>query len=165
MIIIKAKNTTHFINEAEVLQIMYFDDIAKVNVWPKRWTINDKQSWFSVDNVESVEYVNQAQPAKYTFTAPKLKGAYDDELVKEALFDEIDRLDTAERDRRRGNGQAACKSGSADRFLNVCEAHDIQTVGQLLYVGRRDFERYRKMGRGCVDSVATALKNLYDIDF
>ena len=50
------------------------------------------------------------------------------------------------------------------RFLNIAKANDIETVGQLLKVGRVHFEQLRNMGPYCVAAISQALKNLYGIE-
>ena len=55
------------------------------------------------------------------------------------------------------------KAGNAIRFMNVAKEHDIETVGQLLEVGRARFERFKNMGRLCADRISEALDNLYGI--
>lgn len=45
----------------------------------------------------------------------------------------------------------------------IIKTNDIETVGQLLAVGRARFEKFKYMGRKCADDVSKALENLYGI--
>ena len=47
---------------------------------------------------------------------------------------------------------------------SIAKANDIETVGQLLKVGRVHFEQLRNMGPYCAAKVSEVLKNLYGIE-
>ena len=83
------------------------------------------------------------------------------------VYDEIDRMEIAEREqqkREHPNWRSVQKKGNGVRFLNIAKANDIETVGQLLKVGRVHFEQLRNMGPYCAAKVSEALKNLYGIE-
>ena len=83
------------------------------------------------------------------------------------VYEEIDRMEIAEREqqkREHPNWQFVQKKGNGVRFLNIAKANDIETVGQLLKVGRVHFEQLRNMGPYCAAKVSEALKNLYGIE-
>ena len=91
---------------------------------------------------------------------------YANDRLIDKVYYEIDRLDIQEREEHKkkypewGVHQ---KKGNAIRFMNVAKEHDIETVGQLLEVGRARFEQFRNMGRLCADRISEALDNLYGI--
>lgn len=83
------------------------------------------------------------------------------------VYEEIDRMETEEREqtkREHPNWRSVQKKGNGVRFLNIAKANDIETVGQLLKVGRVHFEQLRNMGPYCVAAISQALKNLYGIE-
>ena len=91
---------------------------------------------------------------------------YVNDRLIDKVYHEIDRLDIQEREENKkkfpGWGEHQ-KRGHAIRFMNVAKEHDIETVGQLLEVGRARFEQFRNMGRLCADRISEALDNLYGI--
>ena len=61
MIIVKTKNGSRFINEAEVLQVNHVKDKEMVEVWPSRWGNQQQQpQFFIIEDVESVVYTSNA---------------------------------------------------------------------------------------------------------
>lgn len=97
---------------------------------------------------------------------PKPVSEYANDRLTDKVFYEIDRLDVLEREENRlkhPNWGVIQKRGNAVRFKNVAKEHDIETVGQLLEVGRARFEQFRNMGRLCADRISEALDNLYGI--
>ena len=122
-----------------------------------------------IEDVVSVNYVNQSQPTHLTFQAeqqPAPTADYENENLV-SLARELDRIDS-EQTKKRKESRPYCKyiqrNGYASRFERVCGAYDIKTVGQLLSCGRSNFERLRNMGKYCADIVAQALTNLYGIE-
>ena len=97
---------------------------------------------------------------------PKPEADYANDRLIDKVYHEIDRLDIQEREENKKKypeWRVHQKSGNAIRFMNVATAHDIETVGQLLEVGRARFERFKYMGRLCADRISEALDNLYGI--
>ena len=97
---------------------------------------------------------------------PKPVAEYANDRLIDKVFHEIDCLDVLEREENRlkhPNWGVIQKRGNAVRFMNVAKEHDIETVGQLLEVGRARFEQFRNMGRLCADRISEALDNLYGI--
>jgi len=91
---------------------------------------------------------------------------YENDRLVDTVYNEMDRMETEERERQKRehpNWRSVHKNGNGVRFLNVAKANDIETVGQLLKVGRASFEKLRYMGRKCADEVSQALDNLYGI--
>ena len=91
---------------------------------------------------------------------------YANDKLMDKVYHEIDRLDIQEREDNKEKYPdlgAFQKNGNAVRFMNVAKDHNIETVGQLLEVGRARFEQFRNMGRLCADRISEALDNLYGI--
>lgn len=118
---------------------------------------------FELEDVVSVTYNNESQPTNMVFVADKSSAEYE-KLPVDALADEIDRLDAiAAKKTSETYGYKCGKSGSCTRFMNVCHSYEIETIGQLVKMGRKEFDRLRNMGRSCSDKVAEALDNMYGI--
>ena len=101
-----------------------------------------------------------------TETPPPPAADYENDKLM-AVYEEIDRMEIAEREqqkREHPNWRSVQKKGNGVRFLNIAKANDIETVGQLLKVGRVHFEQLRNMGPYCAAKVSKALKNLYGIE-
>lgn len=101
-----------------------------------------------------------------TETPPPPAAEYENDKLM-VVYEEIDRMETAEREQTRRehpNWRSVQKKGNGVRFLNIAKANDIETVGQLLKVGRIHFEQLRNMGPYCVAAISQALKNLYGIE-
>ncbi len=97
---------------------------------------------------------------------PKPAADYANDRLTDKVYHEIDRLDILERNENEKSYpgyRGRQKAGNAIRFMNVAKEHDIETVGQLLEVGRARFERFKNMGRLCADRISEALDNLYGI--
>ena len=101
-----------------------------------------------------------------TETPPPPAADYENDKLM-VVYEEIDRMEIAEREqqkREHPNWRSVQKKGNGVRFLNIAKANDIETVGQLLKVGRVHFEQLRNMGPYCVAAISQALKNLYGIE-
>ena len=117
------------------------------------------------------EYMKMAQErdelkARLAQLEQKHAANYANDRLVDKVFHEIDRLDIQEREKiqeRYPGCRVPQKAGNAVRFINVAKEHDIETVGQLLEVGRARFERFKNMGRLCADRISEALDNLYGI--
>lgn len=97
--------------------------------------------------------------------------SYDDELISNVI-NEIDRIDEEDVKKRRKEayekgyrGYRPQKKGYAFRLKSSFEYLEIKTVGDLLRFGRQALYRSRNIGKNCVDIVADALYNLYEIRF
>ena len=101
-----------------------------------------------------------------TETPPPPAADYENDKLM-VVYEEIDRMEIAEREqqkREHPNWRSVQKKGNGVRFMNIAKANDIETVGQLLKVGRVHFEQLRNMGPYCAAKVSEALKNLYGIE-
>ena len=174
MIIVKTKNGDHFINDKAVIMVEHLRDKAVVNAY------GDKGLYYIVEDVEGVIYTNDAQPttwqdegseiqrlkARLAQLEPKPTADYANDRLIDKMYHEIDRLDIQKLEENKKN-YPGCrwrqKAGNAIRFMNVAKEHNIETVGQLLEVGRVRFERFKNMGRLCSDRISEALDNLYGI--
>jgi hypothetical protein len=89
---------------------------------------------------------------------------YENDLLMDTVYNEMERIAIAESNRlKRETGLGRIKSGHGIRFLNIAKANNIETVGQLLAVGRARFEKFKYMGPKCITELSHALDNLYGI--
>ena len=90
---------------------------------------------------------------------------YENDLLRDTVYNEMERIAIAESNRlKRENPRCGhIKSGHGIRFLNIAKANNIETVGQLLAVGRARFEKFKYMGPKCIIELSHALENLYGI--
>ena len=96
----------------------------------------------------------------------ELKPAEDNSDNIMVLYEELDRLETAQRERdKKEHPNWGCyqKKGNACRFANTCKANDINTVAQLLDMGSQRFMSLKYIGRNVIEDVSKALDNLYGI--
>ena len=112
-----------------------------------------------------VEFIGQKPQEAEIVEEVEEKPPYLDDKIF-AVSDEIDRIETIEVEKKREKYQHCNhnKSGFAIRFLQVARSNDIETVGQLLAVGRVKFGQFRNIGPNCSEKVSEALKNLYGIE-
>ena len=76
---------------------------------------------------------------------------YENDLLRDTVYNEMERIAIAESNRlKRETGLSRIKSGHGIRFLNIAKANNIETVGQLLAVGRARFEKFKYMGPKCI---------------
>ena len=90
---------------------------------------------------------------------------YENDLLRDTVYNEMERIAIAESNRlKRENPRCGhIKSGHGIRFLNIAKANNIETVGQLLAIGRARFEKFKDMGPKCITELSQALDNLYGI--
>lgn len=89
---------------------------------------------------------------------------YENDLLMDTVYNEMERIAIAESNRlKRETGLGRIKSGHGIRFINIAKANNIETVGQLLAVGRARFEKFKYMGPKCITELSHALDNLYGI--
>lgn len=81
----------------------------------------------------------------------------------EMVIKELDRIDFDDMMERRKDNPTAVKVGYATRFHNCCKVVDIDTVGDLLNFGYKNFCNLRNMSKATADRVTQALQNLYGI--
>ena len=95
----------------------------------------------------------------------KLEPDYENDRLVDTVYNEIDRMETEERERQRRKhpNWTVYKKGHGIRFLNIAKANEIETVGQLLALGRAKFKQFKYMGPKCIAEVSQALENLYGI--
>ena len=164
--------------------VFHVDDVEGViytnDAQPTSWTdegseiqrltksLDEQRDWGNKMRGEYMKIEQERDELKARLAQLESKPAADyanDRLV-DKVFHEIDRLDIQEREKIQESYpgyRGRQKSGNAIRFVNVAKEHDIETVGQLLEVGRARFERFKNMGRLCADRISEALDNLYGI--
>ena len=169
--VVKETGDVLFFNENEHVSFAFSKDEKKFWAYPTQPTahIGLPRQTIEVVDVAEVIYTNEAQPTALTFKtdkAPTPAADYENDRLVDSLYKEMDRLEEVAKEEKRKmypNYKYVQKSGHSVRFLNACKAADIETVGQLLALGRRGAEDIRNSGRKCVDLAAQALENLYGI--
>ena len=172
--VIRENGDVHFLNEGEFITIKYCKEFKQVVGYPIQRTANIglPMAEIEITDVQSVAYTNESQPTSLCFHCDKNDGEkrvaadYENDRLLDTVYPEMDRMETLEREeqrKKRPEWRSVQKNGNAVRFINVAKGNDIETVGQLLAVGRAGFERLRFMGRVCADEVSKALDNLYGI--
>ena len=164
--------------------VFHVDDVEGViytnDAQPTSWTdegseiqrltksLDEQRDWGNKMRGEYMKIEQERDELKARLAQLESKPAADyanDRLV-DKVYHEIDRLDILELEENKKmypGCRGRQKAGNAIRFMNVAKEHDIETVGQLLEVGRARFERFKNMGRLCTDRISEALDNLYGI--
>ena len=133
-----------------------------------RKSLDEQREWGNKmrDEYLKIEQERDELKERVAQLEPKPAADYANDRLIDKVYHEIDRLDIQEREENKkkypGLGVYQ-KNGNAARFMNVAKDHHIETVGQLLEVGRARFEQFRNMGRLCADRISEALDNLYGI--
>lgn len=160
-----------FINENEHTNCAFNKEERKFIAIPAQPTANIgiPRDRIEVEDVVVVTYTNESHPTSFVFktdNAPTQQCEYENDRLVDALYHEMERLeDVAKEEKRKKEPYRKYiqKSGHGVRFLNACKYADIETVGQLLAIGRRGAEELRNSGRKCVDLASKALENVYGI--
>ena len=164
-----------FVHIEDVEAIIYTND-AQPTSWQDEGSeiqrlmksLDEQREWGNKMRDEYLKIEQECDELKERLAQldPKPAADYANDRLNNKVYYEIDRLDVQEREENKkkypewGVHQ---KRGNAIRFINVAKEHDIETVGQLLEVGRARFEQFRNMGRLCADRISEALDNLYGI--
>jgi len=161
IIVTKETGATFFFNEREHIRLA-LDKETRVFV---AQSIRDKE--FEVRGVESVTYTNEAQPVSQTFYTKRKWSEEDtgrnpdqkDETLTK-LIEEIDRLDE---ERKQNIEYKSAKSGFAHTVRYFFLSNEINTLGELLSLGRKHVARCRNIGKMTMWAIDKALENLYGI--
>lgn len=164
MILITTTNAEIIVNEAEILDLRYELDQRKVVV---NYKDGSQGSRGNVINVKTYTGTPEMTLGEVIEPEPEKKAAdYESESVM-TLFKELDRIETEERERKRREHPSwgfVQKKGNAMRFLVIARQHDINTIGDLLKVGRVAFQSFRNAGPRCGALITLGLNNLYGIE-
>ena len=93
---------------------------------------------------------------------PAQKGNPETDSI-EVLLREVGRVEEQFYDKWRGSGWRVQRSGAEVRLGNILRSRDVNTVGDLMRYGRRDFQKTRGIGPHTVACVDQAFQNLYGI--
>ena len=95
---------------------------------------------------ESLENLYEWITAHSEEEEPKTKNAYDDIDIQEVV--------------KRIKSNTKTSSGIATMLETVFHSNGIQTVGNLMQIGKREFSRYRCVGKKSISAIEDALDEL-----
>ena len=166
MILIKTTDSDIIVNEAEIYSLIYKREENVVSVDFKDGS-RDKRT--DVINVKTypgtpdMTFINNVEPDHEP--EPKPKDYENDSIL--VLYNELKKIEEEEK-RKRKEERPECKyiqrKGNATRTIVVARQHDINTIGDLLKVGRITFQSFRNAGPMCGELIAQGLNNLYGIE-
>jgi hypothetical protein len=168
MITVQRENgTVLFFNENEHIYFAFDKEQREFVAYPKQEGIQYER--VDVEDVVSVTYINNAHPTIQIFQTdrvPPQPSEYENESIF-VVSKEIDKIDIQERDEKKKTLSGRVhyqKNGYEIRFLHACKVNGIETVGQLIELGSKFFEKSRFVGKKCCDILSQALNNLYGIE-
>ena len=165
MILIETEKAAILINEAEMRGLHYKKE-------EKEATIHFKNDYVTASNVKSIKaypgtpdmtFVNNVKPESEP--EPKPKGYENDSIL--VLYNELKRIEEEEKERKKEQHPGfkyIQRKGNATRAIVVARQHDINTIGDLLKVGRITFQSFRNAGPMCGNLITQGLSNLYGIE-
>ena len=162
MIVIETEKAVILINESEMNGLNYKKKENEA-------TIHFKHDYVTASNIKSIKtypgtpemtFVNNVEPEPES--EPKPKDYENDSIL--VLYKELSRMEEEEREKERDAGwKYAQKKGTATRAVVIARQHDINTIGELLKVGRITFQGFRNAGPKCGALITQGLSNLYGI--
>jgi hypothetical protein len=166
MIIIKTPYSDFIINEVEVASIIYRKEDKEAKVFYKDGVTTDIKFIDRIDmhpGTPDMTFVNNVEPE--TEPEPEPKDYEDDSIL--VLYKELKRIEEEEKERKKAEHpewKYIQKKGTATRAIVVARQHDINTIGDLLKVGRVTFQGFRNAGPKCGKLITQGLSNLYGIE-
>lgn len=164
MIIIKTTDSDIIVNEAEIYSLVYEREKNVVSVFFKddsKNTRNDVINVKTYPGTPDMTFVNNVEPEP----EPEPKDYEDDSIL--VLYNEIKRIEKEEKKKKKEQYPGLKyiqTSGTATRAIVVARQHDINTIGDLLKVGRVTFQGFRNAGPKCGELITQGLSNLYGIE-
>ena len=164
MIIIKTTDSDIIVNEAEIYSLVYEREKNVVSVFFKddsKNTRNDVISVKTYSGTPDMTFVNNVEPEP----EPEPKDYEDDSIL--VLYNELKRIEYKEKEKRKEQCPGLKyiqRRGIATRAVVVARQHDINTIGDLLKVGRVNFQAFRNAGPKCGELITQGLSNLYGIE-
>ena len=166
MIIIKTPYSDFIINEMEVASIIYRKKDQEAKVFYKDGVTTDIKFIDRIDmhpGTPDMTFVNNVEPEHES--EPKPKDYEDDSIL--VLYNELKRIEEEEKERKKEQHPGfkyIQRKGNATRAIVVARQHDINTIGDLLKVGRITFQSFRNAGPMCGNLITQGLSNLYGIE-
>ena len=167
MIIIRTPYSDFIINEMEVASIIYIKKEREAKISYKDGvTIGVKV----IDRIDmhpgtpDMTFVNNVKPEPEPESEKTPAADYENDSIM-VLYKELSRMEEEEREKERDKGwKYAQKKGTATRAIVIARQHDINTIGDLLKVGRITFQGFRNAGPKCGELITQGLSNLYGIE-
>ena len=161
MIVIETEKAVILINEAEISDLHYKKEENEAIIHFRDYvgTAPNIKSIKTYPGTPDMTLVNNAEPE------PEPKDYEDDSIL--VLYKELKRIEEEEKKRKkeeRPEWKYIQRKGNATRALVVARSHDIETIGDLLKVGRVNFQAFRNAGPKCGELITQGLSNLYGIE-
>jgi hypothetical protein len=164
MIIIKTPYSDFIINEMEVASIIYRRNDKEAKVLYKDGGTEDIKFIDRIDmhnGMPDMTFVNNIEPEPES----KPKDYENDSILM--LYNELKRIEEEEKERKKEQHPGFKyfqRKGNATRALVVARQHNINTIGDLLKVGRIIFQGFRNAGPKSGELITQGLSNLYGIE-
>jgi hypothetical protein len=190
MIIVKTKNGDRFVNDKAVIMVEHDREKAVVNAHGEKGLYyhiedvegviytNDAQPTSWQDEGSEIQRVTKALSEQLDWGS-KMRDEYRNlEQERDELKARLAQLEPKEASDRwwpdnvdiapistitRRISSMRYDPGYEVRLGKLFEIYNINTVGDLLRIGRRDFKKYRSVGTGSITRIDDALEDLYDI--
>ena len=162
MIVIETEKAVILINEAEISDLHYKkgENEAVIHFRDYVGTAPNIKSIKTYPGTPDMTFVNNIEPE-----VTPAAGYEDDSIL--VLYNELKRIEEEEKKRKkeeRPEWKYIQRKGNATRALVVARSHDIETIGDLLKVGRVNFQAFRNAGPKCGELITQGLSNLYGIE-
>lgn len=169
MIIIKTPYSDFIINEMEVASIIYRKEDKDAKVFYKDGVTTDIKFIDRIDmhpGTPDITFVNNVEPEPGPELEKTSAADYENDSIL-VLYNELKRIEEEEKERKKEQHPGFKyfqRKGSATRAIVVARQHDINTIGDLLKVGRITFQSFRNAGPKCGELITQGLSNLYGIE-
>ena len=165
MIIIKTPYSDFIINEMEVASIIYRKTDREAKICYKDGVTNEVHFIYRIDMYNGTPEMTFDKIVFEPEPEPLPKDYEDDSIL--VLYNELKRIEEEEKERKKEQHPGfkyIQRKGNATRAIVVARQHDINTIGDLLKVGRITFQGFRNAGPKCGELITQGLSNLYGIE-
>lgn len=165
MIVIETEKAVILINEAEISDLHYKkeENEAVIHFRDYVGTAPNIKSIKTYPGTPDMTFVNNVEPEHEPEPEKTPTADYENDSIL-VLYKELSRMEEEEREKERDAGwKYAQKKGTATRAVVIARQHDINTIGDLLKVGRLTFQGFRNAGPKCGELITQGLSNLYGI--
>ena len=165
MIVIETEKAVILINEAEISDLHYKKEENEAIIHFRDYvgTAPNIKSIKTYPGTPDMTFVNNVEPEPEP--EPKPKDYENDSIL--VLYNELKRIEEEEKERKKEQHPGfkyIQRKGNATRAIVVARQHDINTIGDLLKVGRVNFQAFRNAGPKCGALITQGLSNLYGIE-